>query len=936
MQNYNTITSDMVDMKQMMILIKGLDKTEEIQEMVYDKSAQIVKIKYKKKNEADEQKAYNTDCNVVEIREHPKHIQLNGKIPCAGLLPLEGFNCILQFGDKIRICYSKEHFSTIDIQNFSLVKEVKSERQVEQTWKYLREISQYVRNRDDNQTGKTFLQKRLEEITVISSESVLGTYLSGGEIVKRDLNKRNIIFPFGFNLSQKAALENGLSSSVSIIEGPPGTGKTQTILNILANLVAVQRKSVAVVSNNNDAVKNIIDKLEKEGYGFLTAFLGKSENQKNFFENLSEPLVEDWDYGNNIDYLFAKVADINDKLNGLLEKDRARVQLKQELDAWQLEQQHFEEYYSNQNVEEIKKLPLFCRTSEKIVSFLAETTIAKEYDKSQKFLFKLKLLFKYGVFDYKKLNQNETALLLNLQKEFYKQQIAELQEKILLLDRELQNASFEELKMEHKKYSEIAFQSKLFEKYHNMKTGKFFQNTYKNKYGEFLNRFPIILSTTHSLRFSIPDNYLLDYVIIDEASQVDLITGVLALSCCRNLIIVGDEKQLPQITNNEIRKLIKLNPTITCYDYFQHSILSSVHSLYGNKVPCTMLREHYRCHPKIIEFCNQQYYNGQLISYTDSELSECPLVLYKTVEGNHMRVITQGKAKGIYNQRELEVIVQEVLSDKEMSDTDDIGFITPYRKQANKADMIFGSDIQCDTVHKYQGREKDIIIMSTVLSDNYYGKRSINFVDDPKMINVAVSRAIKQFVLVTDHDLFFNKGKEVKALIKYMMYSTLDENIIQSQVVSVFDLLYKKYSEKLLPLKEKMDSTERWKSEDAMRVLLDQILEKPEYNLYYYRRQILIQNLLGDDFVLEKDERKYVENRASLDFVIYNKMDKQCVLVIEVDGVAFHENSPVQQRRDKLKNSILEKMGIPLLRLATNGDSEEKKIEEALDQINNA
>ena len=123
---------------------------------------------------------------------------------------------------------------------------------------------------------------------------------------------------------------------------------------------------------------------------------------------------------------------------------------------------------------------------------------------------------------------------------------------------------------------------------------------------------------------------MLDYVIIDEASQVDLITAVLALSCCRNVIIVGDMKQLPQIVNINIKQQICTEVTNEAYDYFKENILSSILKLYKNTVPCTTLREHYRCHPQIIEFCNKQYYDGELIAYTKEDMSEAPLLLYKT------------------------------------------------------------------------------------------------------------------------------------------------------------------------------------------------------------------------------------------------------------------------------------------------------------------
>lgn len=79
-----------------------------------------------------------------------------------------------------------------------------------------------------------------------------------------------IIYPFGSNLSQMEAVENALSNQLSLIEGPPGTGKTQTILNIIANLL-MQDKTVLVTSPNNEATKNIFDKLEDEGFEFVVA-----------------------------------------------------------------------------------------------------------------------------------------------------------------------------------------------------------------------------------------------------------------------------------------------------------------------------------------------------------------------------------------------------------------------------------------------------------------------------------------------------------------------------------------------------------------------------------------------------------------------------------------------------------------------------------------
>ncbi len=67
----------------------------------------------------------------------------------------------------------------------------------------------------------------------------------------------------------------------------------------------------------------------------------------------------------------------------------------------------------------------------------------------------------------------------------------------------------------------------------------------------------------------------------------------------------------------------------------------------------TLLREHYRCHPKIINFCNQKFYHGQLIVMTKDHNEPDVLTMYRTTAGNH--------ARGHLNQRQIDVIQQEVL-----------------------------------------------------------------------------------------------------------------------------------------------------------------------------------------------------------------------------------------------------------------------------------
>ena len=121
--------------------------------------------------------------------------------------------------------------------------------------------------------------------------TALYAYLSG-RTAACDVDNAALVYPFGCNASQKLAVQRALGNRVSVIEGPPGTGKTQTILNIVANLL-MQGKTVGVVSNNNAAVDNVRDKLSKYEYGALMAELGNRTRRQAFFADKQQDFMPD-------------------------------------------------------------------------------------------------------------------------------------------------------------------------------------------------------------------------------------------------------------------------------------------------------------------------------------------------------------------------------------------------------------------------------------------------------------------------------------------------------------------------------------------------------------------------------------------------------------------------------------------------------------------
>ncbi len=93
--------------------------------------------------------------------------------------------------------------------------------------------------------------------------------------------------------------------------------------------------------------------------------------------------------------------------------------------------------------------------------------------------------------------------------------------------------------------------------------------------------------------------------------------------------------------------------------------------------------------------------------------------------------------------------------------------------------------IEVATIHKYQGREKDTIIMSTV--EDHISE----FCDDPNLINVAISRAKKRFCLVTSGNEQERKGN-IYELLEYIAYNKM--SVTESKIFSIFDYLYSHYT----------------------------------------------------------------------------------------------------------------------------------------------
>lgn len=760
-------------------------------------------------------------------------------------------------------------------------------------WDYLRKLADETGLMADGETN--LLSKQYELVDVKRDNVPLAQYLGDKTELRTYRLPEQVYYAFGCNTSQKEAVEAALTHQVSVIQGPPGTGKTLTILNIIANLL-IAGKTVLVVSNNNSAVNNVAEKLEHKGLGFIVAKLGSVKKKEEFVAD-QQPLpdMSSW----HIDASSSVKQWVKDALNNVSQGFSAQLrqaELRAEYDALLKEATYNQKLATNS----IDCGWLYSKSSSKIMGLLGY--YQRRQSKQIPGVFsRIKWALKLGLPMFSFLQKDVSDVIASLENAYYIVRKAEIEKELQSVESTLQSVDIKENLRLLRAYSLQILKNEIAEHYRADTRTEFTIKNIKAKTEDFLREYPVVLSTTYSAKSCISKDMVFDYVIMDEASQVDIKTGALALSCAMNAVIVGDDKQLPNVVSHEealALQAIQLTYKVDDrYNEVTHSFLQSCVEVFKD-VPVTLLREHYRCHPKIIEFCNQHFYNGELVAMTVDNDEDNVLQVVQTVEGNH--------ARGHFNQREIDVIVQEVLP--QCADSGSIGIITPYRQQADEINKALGKDI-ASTVHKYQGRECDTIIMSMV--DN----KPTEFSDDSNLLNVAISRAKTHLYVVTNSNKM-PKESNLAQLIDYVRYNNFE--VRQSEVSSVFDLLYKQYTS------QRLDSLAN------KPVVSDYISENLFYNTLMEAITALglvhidvlchypVARFISDWSLLTEEEKAFASNRLShVDFLVYNSLTKRPLLVIEVDGWYYHKRQGGQVTRDALKDKLLAKFGLPLHRILT-------------------
>ena len=799
--------------------------------------------------------------------------------------------------------------------DLQIIKNCLKDKQSATVFDYLLQMAQFSDIK--NEEGQNLLVKNLEKSRFINEHSVLARYLNPKKVKLEKGNAKSLIFPFGCNNSQFKAVSTAINNQISIIQGPPGTGKTQTILNIIANLL-INNKTVLIVSNNNDATANVYEKLasEKYGLGFICAAHGKRQNIEAFLKNQQQfypEYLKDWK--NQLPEFSSLLDEEINRLEEFFEANERISTINTELSSLENEVKYFES--TVHDIYENKKI--LKNSSAELMDLLQTIQFFYAEKETLGFFKKFKLKTKYGIGPRKFWIMDPEKVIDTIKVTYYSLKRTELNNELLKKENIVTGFNASEVYDKCLKVLRLEIANKYLKN-----SARYQFKDRKEIYFNprtFVNEYPVILSTTFSSRATIGQGseFLFDYVIMDEASQVDVVTGALALSCAKNAVIVGDKMQLPNVIEESKKKVVQelFDKTGLPSGYnFINSFLESLEMVLPD-TPQTLLREHYRCHPKIINFCNQQFYAGKLLIMTEDKGEEDVLVAIKTAEGNF--------CKDHYNQRQIDVIREDILSRYSEEDKKSLGIIAPYNNQVDAIKRTIPG-IDTATVHKYQGREKNNIIIST--TDN----EITEFADNSNMLNVAISRAKKKLAIV----LSGNKQPEnsnLMALLKYIQYNNFE--IEESKVSSIFDFFYTRENEAKLQFLKLSNKISKFDSENAMNGLLNKLLEEPKYSRFGFVFEMPLKTVVNKTFLGELPaELSEYANRswAHIDFTIYNRVTKEILFGIEVDGYNYHKKGTKQYERDIKKNQIFEIIGLPLIRLSTKGSNEEAKIKKLLDK----
>lgn len=293
----------------------------------------------------------------------------------------------------------------------------------------------------------------------------------------------------------------------------------------------------------------------------------------------------------------------------------------------------------------------------------------------------------------------------------------------------------------------------------------------------------VVCTTNSTAGSDLLAGHEFDTAIVDEATQATEPSCLIPITSARRVVMAGDHRQLP--------------PTIRSREAAREGLRETLFERLADRYDgvVTRLETQYRMHEQIMDFSSEYFYGGALSAAEEVRTHtledfgvdrealpadrreildlDAPLVFVDTASADAPERSRPGSTSR-ENPREADLVSELAVTYVEAGVApSDVAVISPYDDQVDRIDDAIDEEhLEVDTVDGFQGREKEVVVVSLVRSND---RDEIGFLDDPRRFNVAVTRAKRKVggggdantVTVADvYDEFVNYARERERIVE--------------------------------------------------------------------------------------------------------------------------------------------------------------------------
>ncbi|MGI9558859.1 MAG: AAA domain-containing protein [Thermodesulfobacteriota bacterium] len=599
------------------------------------------------------------------------------------------------------------------------------------------------------------LERELKELRNTTPNDVWRVILDRNAEVKED-DDTKLIEITGLNDEQRCAVRSAFSNTVTVVTGPPGTGKSQIVLNIIANAL-LHDQTVLFGSKNRKAVDIVVERLRRLQKEPIILNYGNQESESEVADALLSAIdrasiydgqileQEIKEYEKKIENVRSEEKEAQETLSRILECRNCISRLDKDLESIvaKLDQsisQNLDPY------KQIKVKPEFYTLLESL------DRLTKKIDDGPSFISHILALF--GLTLEKRVLEAAASLLEVIPVDGFGLRLDSVhncrellttsrnlkewidnQPKLLKMVRENDNElpvetlrariteckenaidisiQYVDVLMRYRLKSLGSEERKAVADYKTIvrssdsgAVGNDFTDQRKQAFKSVAKAFPAIAVTNLSIRHALPLTIdAVDIAIIDEGSQCDIASALPLLYRAKCAVIIGDPSQLTHISSlgkSDDRQLQR-NMELTSFDnlrflYSTNSIFELAQHVVGTGARFVHLLEHYRSRAEIIGFSNRKFYGGGLSIWTDYGKLRGAMHTVPLAWHNVVGKVIRPPAGGAYNLNEAEgvvALIEDIIGKIEnCGDAVSLGVVTPFREQANKIRVLAEEKIE--------------------------------------------------------------------------------------------------------------------------------------------------------------------------------------------------------------------------------------------------